>query len=261
MSDDGFTVGEVAELVGVTVRTLHHWDRLGLATASGRSTGSYRLYSEPDIERVRRVVVYRELGLPLSEIADLLEANGDDATESLRAQRDQLSDHLKHLEGLRDDLDRMIAAHERGVLLTEQEQAEAFGKEWDPSWTEQAKQQWGDSPQWSQFAERSAKRSKHEWAATAERNTAAERELTNAYLSGATPQAVGDLVESHRQALSEYFPVTVSMHVCLGRTYVQDLRFRAHYEGLAKGFADWLHAAIDAAAAAQGLDPTTASWR
>src|SRR5699024_2236779 len=58
----GLTVGEVADLVGITVRTLHHWDRIGLVTASGRTWADYRVYDDDDVARIHRVLVYRELG-------------------------------------------------------------------------------------------------------------------------------------------------------------------------------------------------------
>lgn len=63
------TVGEVARLAGVSVRTLHHYDEIGLLPPSGRSESGYRLYSAADVERLRRILFYRELDFPLEEIA------------------------------------------------------------------------------------------------------------------------------------------------------------------------------------------------
>src|SRR5215203_5254239 len=66
-------VGEVAELAGVTVRTLHHYDRIGLLTPSERTAAGYRRYTPSDLDRLHRVLVYRELGFPLEEVATLLD--------------------------------------------------------------------------------------------------------------------------------------------------------------------------------------------
>jgi MerR family transcriptional regulator, thiopeptide resistance regulator len=66
-------VGEVAELAGVTVRTLHHYDELGLLSPSGRSEAGYRLYSYDDLSRLREVLTWRALGFSLSEISALLD--------------------------------------------------------------------------------------------------------------------------------------------------------------------------------------------
>ena len=64
-----WTVGQVAELVGVTVRTLHHYDDIGLLVPSERSRAGYRLYTDRDLARLQQVVVYRRLEMPLEEIA------------------------------------------------------------------------------------------------------------------------------------------------------------------------------------------------
>ena len=68
MSDDGLPVGETAARLGLTVRTLHHWDEIGLASPAARTRAGYRLYTDADLERLRRIVVYRELGLDLDAI-------------------------------------------------------------------------------------------------------------------------------------------------------------------------------------------------
>src|SRR5262249_25504637 len=65
---DGYTVGEVARLARISVRTLHHYDGIGLLTPSARSAGGYRLYTETDLHRLRRVLFYRELDFGLDEI-------------------------------------------------------------------------------------------------------------------------------------------------------------------------------------------------
>ena len=69
---DGYTVGEVARLARISVRTLHHYDGIGLLTPSARSAGGYRLYSETDLDRLRRVLFYRELEFGLDQIAEIL---------------------------------------------------------------------------------------------------------------------------------------------------------------------------------------------
>jgi DNA-binding transcriptional MerR regulator len=69
---DGYTVGEVARLARISVRTLHHYDGIGLLTPSARSAGGYRLYSDADLHRLRRVLFYRELDFGLDQIAEIL---------------------------------------------------------------------------------------------------------------------------------------------------------------------------------------------
>lgn len=84
---DSLTVGTVADLVGVSVRTLHHWDEIGLVKPSGRTPAGYRSYSSDDVGRLHRVLVYRELGFGLAAIAELLDDPEVYEEQHLRAQR------------------------------------------------------------------------------------------------------------------------------------------------------------------------------
>jgi len=87
--EEHLTVGRVAELAGVTVRTLHHYDEIGLVQPSARTAAGYRAYSAGDVGRLREVLAYRRLGFTLREVADLV---GDPSTDAVA--------HLRRLRGL-----------------------------------------------------------------------------------------------------------------------------------------------------------------
>jgi MerR family transcriptional regulator, thiopeptide resistance regulator len=262
MSHGPKTVGAVASLVGVTVRTLHHWDEIGLACPSGRSTAGYRLYTAADIARVHRVVVYRELGVSLEETARLLEAGAEEATGSLLRRRDELRERIRKLEGMADALDRMAAARNEGVLLSAEEQVEIFGRDWEPAWAARARERWGGTAQWAQFAERAAERTAEDWQRIAEAVEALHTDLAAALRAGVEPgsEQAGALAERHRGSMCVYFDCTHSMHVVLGRMNVHDPEFRANYDNIEPGLAVWLSHAVDANARAHGVDPETAGW-
>ena len=102
-----WTVGQVADLFGVTVRTLHHYDEIGLLTPSERSRAGYRLYTDADLVRLQQIVVYRRLELPLEEIASLLDG-GEDAVTHLRRQREAVLTRLDELKELVGAIDRAL---------------------------------------------------------------------------------------------------------------------------------------------------------
>lgn len=262
MAEDGMPVGEVAGRLGVTVRTLHHWDEIGLARPAARSAAGYRLYTGDDLERLRRILVYRELGLDLDAVRAVLDEPGGDVAEQLRVQRAQLGQRIAQLRDLDDDLGRMIEAQERGILLSDEEQRSTFGPDWNTQWPSEAREAYGGSPQWQQYAERSASRSVEDWAVITRTVEAFEAELADAVDRGAVPgDAVAQaLVERHREVFSAYFPVTRRMQVHLGRMYAADERFAAHYDAVRPGLAVWLRDAIDASARSHGIDPDTAAW-
>ena len=262
--DDGLTVGAAAELLGVTVRTLHHWDEIGLAAPSVRTPAGYRCYVDADLQRLHRIVAYRELGLGLDEIRGVLDDAATEIGATLRGQRSRLAERIRDLREIDERLERMTEAHECGILLTDDEQSAAFGPDWDPRWTLQARVVWGSSPQWAQFAERSARRTQDEWRLVSEAIGALERDLGEAVDDGVLPgsPAANALAERHREVFSSsFFPLTRAMQVCLGRMFEADPAFAAHYDGVRAGLASWFRRTIDEAARARGIDPDAATWQ
>jgi DNA-binding transcriptional MerR regulator len=259
---DGLAVGGAASVVGVTVRTLHHWDEVGLAGPSQRTSGGHRLYDAADVARLHRVRLYRELDVPLADIAALLDAPTDDAEESLRRQRDQVREHIRRLERSADALDRLIEARRSGVLLSPEEQVAIFGEHWQPSQQLEARERWGDSAQWAQYAERAADRSPEDWRRIMANVDALHADLAAALRAGVRPGSdrANVLAERHRASVGTYFDCTHSMHVCLARSYVDDPGFRSFYDDIEQGLADWLRDIVDANALAHDVDPATATW-
>lgn len=263
MSDGAdLSVGQAARRLGVTVRTLHHWDEIGLAEPSVREGSGYRRYAGSDMERLQRIVVYRELGIGLEDIRIILDGSALEAADVLRTQRARLGERIEELRRRGDDVERLIDAYENGLTLTVREQVETFGSEWDPRWPLQARERYGDTVQWQQYAERSAKRDAAEWARIARTVTALDAELAAAVAAGVEPgsERADSLVDRHREVFSQYFPLTRSMQVCLGRMYEADPAFTAHYDGVHPGLAAWLRRAIDARARSEGLDPDAVTW-
>lgn len=259
---DGLTVGQISTHLGVTVRALHHWDEIGLVRPSLRTAAGYRLYTAGDLERLHRIVVYRELGLGLDRIRAVLDDSTADAPATLRAQRTRIAERIDRLRQLSAGLDRMIEAHERGLLLTVEQQTAVFGPRWNPDWTAQARRRYGETTQWLQYAERSASRGPEEWQDVADAVSELDRALGDAMDAGVTPGSpeANRLVERHRDVFASSFPLTRQMQVCLGRRFEADPEFAAHYDGIRAGLATWFRRIVDASARAHGIDPDTATW-
>ena len=108
-----YRIGELAARVGVSVRTLHHYDRLGLVQPGGRSEAGYRLYHERDFLRLQQVLTLRRLGLPLRRIRDVLDGEDFDTVASLRIQRHALREHIEELQRVESAIGDALAAQER----------------------------------------------------------------------------------------------------------------------------------------------------
>src|SRR5689334_11627143 len=156
------TVGEIAERCGVTVRTLHHYDRIGLLAPSGRSAAGYRLYTDADLQRLQHLVVYRRLGFPLQDIAALLNDPDADVTAHLRRQRAAVAAHLDRLHDLLAALDRALENTMTDQPATPDDLRALFGDSFDDAQAE-AQERWGETDAWKQSQQRTRHYTKADW--------------------------------------------------------------------------------------------------
>ena len=148
VDDDTYTVGAVARLAGVSVRTLHHYHQVGLLSPSGRSAAGYRIYSLADLKRLQQILFYRALGFTLDDIAEILADPGQDAHAHLRRQHRLLRDRRARDQALLAAIEREMEARKMGISLTPEEQFEIFGTDRLEEYTEEARQRWGDTDAW-----------------------------------------------------------------------------------------------------------------
>ena len=120
-------MGRVAELAGVTVRTLHHYDEIGLVRPSARTAAGYRAYSAGDVERLREVLAYRRLGFGLREVADLVGDPSADAVAHLRRLRGLLLEQRDRADAMVTAIDRELKARAKGMAVTPEEQLGMLG--------------------------------------------------------------------------------------------------------------------------------------
>ncbi|MDH3021376.1 MULTISPECIES: MerR family transcriptional regulator [Gordonia] len=243
------TVGVVAGMVGVSVRTLHHYDQIGLVTPSRRTPAGYRVYDDADVARLYRVLTYRELGFSLGRIATLLDDPDADELHQLRAQHELLTDRIDHLHRMVAAVEEMMMSKKQGIQLSAAEQREIFGDDWrGEEYAAEAEERWGETAAWQESRKRVARFSKEDWRQIKADADALERRLADAMLRGLTPgSAEADaLAEEHRAQISRFYDCTHEMHVGLADMYVADPRFTAHYDEQAPGLAVYLREVIRA---------------
>ncbi len=172
------TVHEVSELAHVSVRTLHHYDKTGLLRPSARSEAGYRLYSDKDLARLQEIMLFRELEFSLADIGAVLDSPDFDLKRALDQQIELLELRREHIGNL-IDMARAMRDGGEGAL--------EFGP-FDTSkldeYSEQAKASWGKTPQWKEYEEKWAGRSKGEQVAMGRSTNEILAELGQAYGSG-----------------------------------------------------------------------------
>jgi MerR family transcriptional regulator, thiopeptide resistance regulator len=246
--EDHLSVGRLAELAGITVRTLHHYDEIGLVRPSARTPAGYRAYAPGDVERLRQVLMYRRLGFGLREVAELVADPAVDAAAHLRRQRGLLLSRRDEVDAMVAAIDKELEARAMGINLTAAEQLEVFGTDKaGGEWADEAQQRWGGTDAYRESQARAARYGKDDWV----RIKAEADEIVHAFAAAlragrpARGADATDLAERHRQHISRYFhDCGYPMHQCLADMYVTDPRFTAAYDGVEPGLARYVHDAI-----------------
>jgi MerR family transcriptional regulator, thiopeptide resistance regulator len=244
---DGYTIGEVARSSGVSVRTLHHYDAIGLLVPAGRSVAGYRLYSEADLGRLRHVLFYRELGFGLDQIAEILADPDAHTDDHLRRQHRLLRERQARTGALLAAVEREIEARQLGIALTPTEQLEIFGTATFAERADEAHERWGDPEASRASRRRSAAYSKQDWVAIKAEADESIRRFANALRAGepATGATAMALAEEHRAHLSRwFFACDHRQHRQVAVSYVADPGTVATWDEVAPGFARYVHDAI-----------------
>ncbi len=211
---DARTVGAVATLTGVSVRTLHHYDHIGLVVPSVRTPAGYRGYTDADIERLHLVLVYRFVGLRLDEIRTLLDDADADVVARLKRQHALLTQQADRL----NDTIKAVEAKE-------------------------AEQRWGDTDAWSQSQQRTAGFSKDDWLRVKADGDALLEALAQAKRAGVAPGSpqADELAARHRASIEQFYDCGDDMHRCLVEMYLGDDRFTRYYDDVEPGLAQFVH--------------------
>ncbi len=250
-----WSVGELAEVAGVSVRTLHHYDGIGLLRPDGRSATGYRRYGRPELDRLQQILFYRELGFPLEQIATLLDDPDTDPVAHLRRQHQLLTERVGRLTAMVAAVEKELEAATMDISLTPQERFEVFGDDDPQRHAEEAHRHWGETQAYRESRRRTGGYDKATWQQVLAEQAALADRIAAALRAGAPadgPVATA-LAEEHRAQISRWFyECTYEIHVGLAELYVTDPRFTEHYERRATGLARYLHDAIVANAGQRG---------
>ena len=239
-----YTIKRVAELAGLTVRALHHYDHIGLLRPAAHSEAGYRLYTEADLERLQQVLFFRELGFSLQDIKAIIDSPDFDRKQALLEHRKILREKQKRLAKLITSVDRTIDALERGTHMDEKEMFEGFDQAKMGEYRQEARQRWG-----AEVVDESYRRvgrlSKEEWAAVGAESEAINKNL--AALMGrdpADPEVQQWIGRWFKLINDTYYDCTPEIFRALGEGYVADSRFTAFYEKYSPGLAEFMRAAM-----------------
>lgn len=247
-----YQVKDVATLTGVSVRTLHHYDAIGLLVPGARTAAGYRLYTDADLLRLQQILIGRELGLPLEAIRRSLDDPRFDRRAALLEQRERLRDRARQTDAMIRAIDAALAAIDGGAT-GEDIMSELFDG-FDPSrYEDEARQRWG-GPGFDESVKRTKACTPDDWRAIKVEQGAVYEAAFAALKAGvpATSDQAMDIAERHRLSIDRWFyPCSRAMHAELASLYESDERFRQNIDAYGEGLTTFLAAAIRANAARQ----------
>ncbi len=242
------TVQAVATLSGVTIRTLHHYDEIGLLCPK-RGKGGYRQYSQVDVLRLQQILVYRELGLPLQRIKAVMDDDDFDPAAALLEQKAQLQARAESTARLLAAVDQALA-RVRGE--TDSELAAIFDG-FDPAaYADEARERWGHASAHAESARRAKGYCKDDLARIEEESTAILRRIAASIAAGETPESETGIAhaEAYRLHIDRYhYPCSRAMYREVASLYTSDERFQARLDSVGEGVAAFLAKAAAANAA------------
>ena len=247
-----FQVKDAARIAGVSVRTLHHYDAIGLLVPQLRTAAGYRVYTDSDLLRLQQILIGRELGLSLEEIRRLLDDPGFDRKAALLDQRERLRERVQQAEAMIRAVDAALAGLGGDQKDAEMNMEELF-QGFDPSrYADEARRQWGTSDAFVDADKRTRRYTPADWKALTAEQTAIYDSAYAALHAGKTPadEVVMDIAERHRLSIDRWFyPCSHRMHRGLASMYEGDDRFRQTIDTHGEGLTTFLAEAIRANAA------------
>ena len=234
-------IREFAKLVGVSVRTLHYYDEIGLLKPSfvDQMTG-YRYYDDASLLRMQEILFYRELDFSLKRIKDILSSQGYDKTKALKEQKRLLILKKERLERLISAIDGAV----KGENIMKAFDNSAFEK-----YKAEAQEKWGETEAYKEHTEKTKHYSKDKWSGLAEEMNAIFAEFAACMKNSEAPDStlVQELVKKLQNHISEnYYLCTDEILAGLGQMYVADERFAKNIDTCAEGTAQFVAEAISA---------------
>ncbi len=252
VNHEHFSVKQLSEMAGISVRTLHYYDQIGLLNPRRTHGNNYRIYDRESLFKLQQIMFYRELDLSLEEISRIMSKPDFNLVSALEDHREALKTRLERLNTLLKTVDRTINNLKGQLTMSEnqlfngfsEEQLEEYEKEaaerWDPEMVHNSNRRWNAMSQTA----------KNALMDNGEKITLAFRD---AMPKGAASPEAQQQVAAWKQHIGSFYECTDEVLLGLGQMYVEDERFKAFYDRLDPRLAEFINEAIKVFCAARGV--------
>lgn len=243
-----YMINEISKLTGVSIRSLHHYDEIGLLVPSKRTESNYRMYSEEDVERLYQILLFKELDFPLQEIKRLLYDEEFDKQKALKMQRELIVQKKNRLEKIIESIDSRIV--NSGGKAMSKKDFKAFNydeiKKHEEKYKEEVKEKYGKTSAYKESKEKTSKYSKDDWQNIMEEAAEIYEKLAKLMDENPSNDKVQELVGKWRNHISKnYYDCTIEIFRGLALMYVADERFTKNIDKYGEGLAQFLSNAMN----------------
>lgn len=245
-----YTVQKLAQMAGVSSRTLRYYDEIGILKPARTNSSGYRIYGQQEVDRLQQILFYRELGISLDQIKEIISAPAFDAADALKEHREKLHEKRKQLDLLITNVEKTIASAEGRTTMSDKEKFEGFKKKMiednEEQYGKEIREKYGDETVDKSNAKLMNMTQEEHEAVTKlaeEVNTALAEAMQTGDPAGELAQKAADL---HKQWITFYWSeYSKEAHAGLAEMYVSDERFKAYYDKIRPGAAEFLRDAIN----------------
>lgn len=244
-----YTVQKLAQLAGVSSRTLRYYDEIGILKPARINSSGYRIYGQKEVDRLQQILFYRELGISLDQIKEIITAPAFNAADALKEHREKLLEKRKQLDLLITNVDKTIASVEGRTKMSDKEKFEGFKKKMiednEKQYGKEIREKYGDETVDKSNAKLMNMTQEEHEAVT----KLAEEVSSTLAQAMKTGDPAGELAQKaaglHKQWITFYWnEYSREAHAGLAEMYVADERFKAYYDKIRPGAAEFLRDAI-----------------
>lgn len=244
-----YTVQKLGSLAGVSTRTLRYYDEIGILKPARISSSGYRIYGQKEVDRLQQILFYRELGVSLESIKEIVTAPSFDGANALREHREKLLEKREQLDVLIANVDKTIALTEGRIKMSNKEKFEGFKQKMiednEKKYGSEIREKYGKDT-----VEKSNAKFKNMTQEQYDEVTALANQVTETLAQAfATGDPASELAQKaadlHKQWLTYFWDqYSKEAHAGLAQMYVDDPRFTAYYDEKQPGTAEFLRDAV-----------------
>lgn len=244
-----YKISQVAEMVGVSVRTLHHYDKIGLFKPETITTAGYRLYTDQDLDLLQQILFFKELDFSLQEINTIIGAPEFDRKKALTVHRKLLVQKKERPEKIIKSVEKTIDSIEGGIEMSKKEMFDVFDmaeiEKYKEKYAEEVKQKYGSSDAYKESSKKTSKYTKEDWARIQAKGKEIDKRIAEGMDKGPSDNNVQDAIAEKRQYITDnFYNCTIEIFRGLGDLYIQDQRFTENIDKQKVGLAKFMREAM-----------------